>query len=750
VKRAVLILLVAAGCLGGEHRDARDKYNDGVTALGSGDLDGAEKALLEARSSAGVDPELRFRAAFDLGAAYAAQAEKLRAGQDEDLDKALDLEQNAVSWFSDALRQRPGDADATANLAIVRARAQSIGDDLRKGANKLDARLDAVIADQRGVLDEGRLAWLQIKQTGGADPLAQQSALTHLADRERGIVAEAGVIGDLASDEIDSIGKKKEEARTPEEKVRVVQLKNLDLYLLDGRSKVAEARRKLQELAAQDGVDRAEAAVVALTRAREQLLDPIQAMQRIAGDETDVTKETMLVGKGSGGIGDAVSKLDIAWLQPAALAARQGGIRDRLEEVRARLQAGADAPPPDAGSANDPKAAQQAAQEAKLMEKVKAALPLVGAASAAMDRARLALGDAKYDDGAAGEREALARLAEAIEVFSDLRQTIELAYQHSQRTLAVLAPEARKELAAAERAQQTRDEVAGNIARVEHIKEQIAEQLEELPPDAGSATGSGSAVDPKAAQAAQMREMLSRAEQLRGETATALAATEKALGSGGDPTAPAKDADAKLSELRQLFFSVVEHLKQLIREQGETRDKTSSANGQPDADRAPLLPELLGKQSEHTQMAKAITQALAKQADEAGKQPQGHGPPQPGEPSARTLSQAADEVRLASGDMADAESNITAAKDATNRSVSLDPVVASQAKALEHLQNALKLLEPPQHKKNDDDKKNQQQQQQQQQQPQGGAGQRARDDDARRQRERAQRGSASDPVDKDW
>src|SRR5690349_24141679 len=49
--------------------------------------------------------------------------------------------------------------------------------------------------------------------------------------------------------------------------------------------------------------------------------------------------------------------------------------------------------------------------------------------------------------------------------------------------------------------------------------------------------------------------------------------------SNKDPMPPAKDADAKLTELRKLFFSVIEHLQELIREQGETRDQTSAANG---------------------------------------------------------------------------------------------------------------------------------------------------------------------------
>jgi len=174
----------------------------------------------------------RFRAAYDLGVVFAAHADKVKQGQDADLAKALELAQQAASWFGDAGRLRKDDANTQANLAIIRARVQSISDELNKGAGKLEARLDALIGEQRSVLEDARGAWLAIKSAGGTDPLAQQGTLTHLADRERGIVAEAGVITDLASDEIDAIGKKPEDKRTDEERVRVVQLKNLDLYLL--------------------------------------------------------------------------------------------------------------------------------------------------------------------------------------------------------------------------------------------------------------------------------------------------------------------------------------------------------------------------------------------------------------------------------------------------------------------------------------------------------------------------------------
>jgi hypothetical protein len=778
---AILVVASAlAACDPAEHRDARQKYNDGVDLLVKGDYDAAEKALLAARSAAGVDPELRFRSAYDLGMAYAAHADKTKQGKDADLAKALELEQQAVSWFGDAARLRKDDADTAANLAIVRTRAQAISDQLRRGEGKLEARLDAVLADQRGVLDEARSTWLAVKQAGGADPLAQQGTLVHLADKERGVVAEAGVIGDLAADEIDTIGKKPEDKRSDEEKVRVIQLKNLDLYLLEGRARIAEARRKFQDLAAEDGVARAEAALVALKRAREQLLDPINVLREVAQDELALVQQTHAVveSTGSTALLDAkpdAPKLVPAWMAPPALAERQGGLHDRVEEVRARLAAGIESsqkPPPD-GKPLPP-------EQAKLIARVAIALPLVIEGSAAMDRARQALGDNKLKDAAVAEREALIALAKAIEQFADLKQTIDLAWETQQQILALLGPEAAKQLPPAERTAETKDALAQNVGRMPRIKELIADEVTKLAEQeqqldaklaaaaqgsaAGSAAGSGAPdptqqADAAKQQLAAMKQQLTQAETLRREAELAVGNLVAALATNKDPIAPATEANAKIEQLRQLFFNLVEHLQELIRQQAETRDQTSKAVTEDDFTRAPKLPALGAREDQHAQIAKAITEALAKQADAAAKAP---AQAQPGQPSpqqqAKTLSSAADEVRLSQNDMADAKTVIAKAAAATNKSVNLDPSVQSQAKALEHLDNALKLLQPPKQDQQDKDKQDQQQQQaqqdkdkkDQQQQPQGGAGQRARDEDARRQREKRDKEAQSDPVEKDW
>jgi len=750
--KALLVLLLIAAC-GGEYRPARETYNEGVAALAGGDQEKAEKLLVEARSAAGVDPELRFRAAFDLGVAYAQHSKKIRAGQEDDLPKALELAQQSVSWFNDAQRLRKDDGPTKSNLAIMRARVQALSDELRKSEAKLEARLEAAIKDQREVLDEARASWYAIKQTGGSDPLAEQGPLTHLADRERGVVSEVGVVSDLAVDEIDQIAKKPEDKRSDEDRARIVQLKSLDIYVTDARSRIAEARRKLQDLAAEEGVARAEAALVALKRAREQLLDPINVLRGVAQDQLALLQETAY----GGGKADLFSKLESSgpipgWLAPAVLAERQHGLRERVAEVKARLFAAVDPanPPP----------AQQDPQQAKLLDRVRAALPGVGEAYDVMELAKQALVATKLTEAMDHERKALEALARAIEQFSDLKQTVELAYAEQQTIGKLLSPDS-KEMDAKERGTQTKDGLARNVDRMKRLQGLIADALADASKPAPEQGPDGKPLDPKQKEAheqaaTQAKQLYARAEQLRGEIAGTLDTLAKAIADNKEPLVPQKEAETKLTELRKLLFSVIEHLQQLIRDQGETRDQTSAIAGLDDLARAPKLPGLIDRESEHSQMAKAIVEALAAQADAAGKQP----PPQ-GQPDAKTLAAAAEEVRQGDASIDGARGALTKVKDAKAQSMSMKPATEDQAKALEHLEAALELLQPP--KKNDKDQKQDQQKQDQQQQDQQkqdqqkqdqqqqqGAAQRARDEDARQQKRRRDREAGTSPVEKDW
>ena len=114
---------------------ARARYNLGLEDLENGDFAGAAEAFLGARDDARGDPVLRYRSAFNLGLALAAQAD----GSDgEALEETIETLRSSAAWFSDAARLAPEeDEDARVNLEIVLRRIQQLADQLnRTGTSK--------------------------------------------------------------------------------------------------------------------------------------------------------------------------------------------------------------------------------------------------------------------------------------------------------------------------------------------------------------------------------------------------------------------------------------------------------------------------------------------------------------------------------------------------------------------------------------------------------------------------------------
>ena len=91
--------------------------------------------------------------------------------------------------------------------------------------------------------------------------------------------------------------------------------------------------------------------------------------------------------------------------------------------------------------------------------------------------------------------------------------------------------------------------------------------MEQLPPQE---EGGEEAENP----AANIEGLFVRAEELRGEVDGALKSMENALAAQEPVLNHAQQAQESLQELRILFFSVVEHLKQLLEEQGTLRDES--------------------------------------------------------------------------------------------------------------------------------------------------------------------------------
>jgi hypothetical protein len=794
---APALVLAAAAC-SGDRSPARVEHNQGLAALAAGKFEDAEKQLLPARDRAGGDDELRRRAAYHLGLAHAVHAESLAEGEAE---RAVELYRQGASWMRDAVRLDPDDAEARRTLEVILRRIQVLVDKLSREEGRLEARLDRLVGDQRGVLTSVRQLVGAVAQAGAAsDPAGFRADFDRIATAERQLTAEAGAIADMAADEQDAIRAQPEDQRSPEQRGRLAALDAVVKYVDRGRQAASEVRLALRRLQGQTAHGRGDAALALWKRAREQLLDPVSVLQRVAADHAAVSMSSALLEKLQAGklsLQGAPSGGPPPWLTAESLADGEKDAGERAGEVRARLDALAQAPGAAVPGAAVPGAAAADPDMARLAAAARSAVPHLDRALAALRAAGESLAAGKLAEAQPRQVEAEDALFQAIERFAGLRQLIELTHGQQAGLVALLDPknaEAGK-LDAGERRRLVTDGAGRNLERVKRLTELLADEKTKVEAEAQAAAAQAGAGAPGGAgqgpaqgpdqDAAARAELFARAEKARAGAEAALArlvqmAERAGSGpgagkAGGAAKGAAEEALRHLDELRRLFFTLVERLKELRARQGETHDKTATASASDDdAERAKLVPPLVDPQGEHAQVAQALADALAAQADAAG---------QSDDPKAADAAEAArkatDEIRAAHDQMAEAARGLGEARDAmANQSTDLTPIVKAQSAALDHLDEAIRLLEPP---KPDDQKQDQKQDQDQkqgggqdqkdkEQKGQGNQGQsqsspdenvsaqqaerrlqsiRDREAERRRERERRQQ-SRPEPVDKDW
>lgn len=647
----------------------RAAYNAALRALETGDLERAERGFTLARDQAGIDHELRYRAAFNLGMAHAARADRLAGEKPLEAIAALHA---AAAWFRDAVRLRRDDGDARANLEVVLRRIQALADRANQGKDGLEARLDRLIEDERALRDDIRGLLARLDAAGpGTEPLAFQDAFRAIAAWQRVLLGEAGAALALAGAEVDKLEAKPEAERTDEEKVRAIQLGWLAAHLERARQRMTDARATLHRLRAEAAHRRADAALADLKRAREQLRDPVAILRGCLGDE-------LVIVEGAGALAAAGQAALLAapeavtrtptWLTADWLAERQVDVRERTGEIAARLRAGvekpAGGPPGGAAEKNAPSPVLEAAREA---------LPHVERAAAAMREGEDAIRRERAAEMLGAAQRAAEELANAVERFADLRGLVEIA--HAEQTALVAALEAGGEGDPAAAA-------ARNRERVERMKAMIAAGVAAIdgppPPDGAGSPAPPGPDDRKARE----RERYRLAEAERERAALALDRLIAALGTE-QATAEAHEALERIEALRRLFFSIADHIEELLRREIETRDKTATAA----AERAPeerrrLAGPLAAEEARQRAQAEVVATALAQgaTAPEAGAA---------GPEEARKLEQAGAEVKAASEAMAAAAAALAApAPD-------FDPALERQKHAIERLSTALALLRPP-------------------------------------------------------
>ena len=754
---------------------ARGRYNLGLSHLADGELEAAAEEFLAARDGAGPDPELRYRAAFNLGFALAAQAglggadhgiqwlgdeptpEPPVTEQDQSPEEIIDTLRQSAAWFSDAVRLAPvGDEDARINLEVVSRWILQLADQLNQ-SDRLEARLDRLIDDQRGLRDQVRRLLTDIAAEGaGTEPVGFTAEFEALASRERVLLAEVGDVIDLAAEERLHIEQAPEQERSPAQQSRAYQLAAVTDYLERARQSLSDARRRLRRLEGERGHRRVDAALAELKRAREQLLDPVTVLKAVTRDEQELVVHSRALAAFSEGT-LSLERDPPAWLTAKHLEERQEDIAVRTGGVLSRFEAIA---------ASDPSAASgPEAEAAKRMVAVAAeAVPILDSGLASMRAAISALESGDASAAVPEEQRAIEAVAEAIELFADVKSLIELAYGTQQGIVALLTPGEQSEdetLTAAEREALATKLVADNQRRIDRLEALLEEEAASANAEAGE--------DADHRQALEQRYELAEALRARASDSLSRLADRVAEGAVADARSSAGETLEYLEELRRLFFSIVEHVAALLADQADTHDRSATLEAESSAamgdEYAPAVGAVAERQRGHAGLGDELAAALAQQADAANTAAQPNAADAstaPADPAAgERLANAADEVRKASGRMLAAATMLAdGAERAKTMSPILEPALEDQLAAMEHLENALKELVPPE----------------QRQQPQGEDGQQGetgeaqpeaaedeqmsqrqalrrlqaiRDREAERQRNRADH-AAEDPVEKDW
>ncbi|WP_372895196.1 VWA domain-containing protein [Stieleria sp.] len=240
----------------------------------------------------------------------------------------------------------------------------------------------------------------------------------------------------------------------------------------------------------------------------------------------------------------------------------------------------------------------------------------------------------------------------------------------------------------------------------------------------------------------------------------------------------AEAAIETLQDLRRLFFSIVEHLRETAQRQAGINDETEQmaalqSESETDSERQRAdAAELASRQNDLSEIAGQIASALEQQADASADPPADPGgQAAPVDPQQQEMiQQNAEKAKKAAGLVRESTQQMDeASEQLSGEDPQIDQARPPQDLALEKLIEALRELQPPQQDQSNQ-QQNQQQQQQDQQQQQSDQNQpqeqneeqdaqmdpsrvlqAVRDREAQRRRERDQRQRAGQmPVEKDW
>lgn len=722
----------------------RDIFNLADDELGKGEYDSAIEGFGRARDAASYDNELRYAAAYNLGFAYAAKADSLGAIEQLDeggLETAIELLSMSVAWFRDAVRQRPSLEEARGNLEIVLKRQLNAQDLMAQKFNTPERQLDALIEAQRAIRESARALSQQLAEAGAErDPIPFQEDFKSIARMQRESMTSANSAAESIANAKALIESKAEESRTSEESYRKFQFEAVMALLDRARQYMSGARRQMRAMSMNDALRQTNKAFYALKQAREQLDDPLRILSHISEDEQNFVRlaEAKALFESPERLAEYRSKTQNSeaslppWLNEALLRDTQQDALERTRRVSAFLEAVVASEVQPSDQTGD-EATQESAREQR--EQIKEALPLIQDAAEAMASADESVSRGDTEEALRHGSKSVELLALAMERFADLKHLVELAYRSQVGMSEVVAGDVGTEspqlLSRAQQKAVLSSALAANIERLDRLSgalakasakalDEVNQALQSQGPTQGQDEAAKAQIDEKVAETqkffehaetlraeaqAAMRRMSATVEQFDAESAEAGVVPESVEEAvWGELIADDKLASTQLEQLRMLFFTIAEHVEELLRQQTATLDTTTDVSTLDPEEQSMKLSAVVDRQRVHeltaTQLARVVSEQSEKmraqgaQAQQGGEQIQ---------EMAQRYSQAASELDVASASMRQAQTDLQSADKLFTEAL------AQQKEAAEHVAKALEWLKPPQQ---------QQQQRQQQDQPQ--------------------------------
>ncbi len=799
---------------------ARDAYNRSLALINS-DPDQAEQFLNRARRDAGVDGELRFRALYNLGWVEVNRADQLL---EQEPKQALAHLQQAANRFRESIRVRPNSNEARHNLEIISRRILELTDALNKSDPRdLATRLDELIQQIRDHQSEIRGVVQQSDRSVSNRPTHElRQPFRRLGVTQRQLISDVQKFADDARGENDAIKAKEPDELSDQENLRSLQITNMLSYLDRALQRMNQSRSLTRRMQGVRGFGRWSSALSDAKRARDQLRNPVEIISQIIGDASELNDLTRTFQQGRTELElEAIeNQSDVPpWLTEELLTESQLAVNERNSELLQVLTQAVAAQSTESTAQSNTGAAKPTddPKTQQLLDNIRQSLPLIQSANNSFGLAHENLKQAQFGTAVENQNDAIVSLADAWELFFDIRRLIEAIYRNELIIGQLVAGAKQQPKMMGPMAEAVLQPQQKNLERCRRLDSMLDRELLQLagdPSKGANPQNQASGSEPPReeqikAESDRLKFAKKLVEQIVGEMNSAdlefeklvkkFIATPDVEADVGEDTQDVErsvevdlelvkaerhvaNANEKIEELRRLFFSLIEHLRDTTNRQSNLNDSTLKESVETRPEENGRVGSLANKQQQLGEISRRIADALQKQSEQAAAVADQPAQDDPSAPQVSRQDAAKESEKLFNAsqfvDTAEKSMNQAASEmqkiaatnevpaDETTKSDAETPfkiTIDNQKQALENLLQALALLDENQNEQNQDQQQQNQdqqqsesqqnEQQQRDQQQQMNAQQLLqliRDREAQRRKSKQRRRADSRPVEKDW